>query len=204
MRTIVPHLLVIALGAAGCAALARSGAGFGPEARPRRFYLTKATFQGNKVLDACARGFHMASRFEILDVSTLRYDARIGLTSDDSGSGPPSHAAAYGSQDPSGWVRTGGSSRFTDSTERQGSALTNCASWSTSSPDAYGTVAYLSDRFTLGDGSTTPIWNGRSEPCDVSHHLWCIEDRADRDVGPEGRMRHGQGPRESPESDIRP
>ena len=61
MRTIVPHLLAIALGAAGCAALARSGAGFGPEARPRWFYLTKATFQGNKVLDACARGFHMAS-----------------------------------------------------------------------------------------------------------------------------------------------
>ena len=201
MRTVVVLVGAAVLGATGCAALHRSsGSGTGL----RRFYLTIETVPGNKVLDACARGFHMASRFEILDVSTLRYDARIGLTSDDSGSGPPSHAAAYGSQDPSGWVRTGGSSRFTDSTERQGSALTNCASWSTSSPDAYGTVAYLGDRFTLGDGSAAPIWNGRSEPCDVSHHLWCIEDRADRDVGPEGRMRRGQGPRESPESDIRP
>src|SRR5437763_13875468 len=107
MRTIVPHLLAIALGAAGCAALARSGAGFGPEARPRRFYLTKATFQGNQVLDACARGFHMAPRFEILDVSTLRYDARIGLTSDDSGSGPPSQPPAHSPQEPHGAVRDG-------------------------------------------------------------------------------------------------
>jgi hypothetical protein len=204
MRTIVPHLLAVTLGAAGCAALARSGAGFGPETRPRRFYLTKATFPGNKVLDACARGFHMASRFEILDVSTLRYAAGIGLTSDDSGSGPPSQAAAYGSEDPSGWVRTGGSSRFTDSTDRQGSALTNCAAWSTSSPDASGTLAYLSDRFTLGDGRTAPIWNGRSERCDVPHHVWCIEDRADREIGPEGRMRRGRGRGESPDSEMRP
>src|SRR5438876_9840946 len=204
MRTIVLMPIAIALGALGCTALARNGGVFGREVRPRRFYLTIATFQGNKVLDACARGFHMASRFEILDVSTLRYDARIGLTSDDSGSGPPSHAAAYGSQDPTGWVRTGGSSRFTDSTERQGSALTNCAAWSTSSPDAYGTVTYLSDRFTVGDGTAAPVWNGGSERCDVPHHVWCIEDRADQDASPEGRMRHGRERRENAESDLRP
>src|SRR5713101_2701163 len=110
MRTMVLLLFAIGKGAMGCGVLERSGA---RELGPRRFYLTTATFQGNKVIDACARGFHMASRFEVLDVSTLRYDSRIGLTSDDSGSGPPSHAAAYGSQDPTGWVRTGGSSRFT-------------------------------------------------------------------------------------------
>src|SRR5438128_6388443 len=125
MRTLVVLVGAAALGAAGSAVLHRSGPGAG-----RRFYLTVETFPGNKVLDACARGYHMASRFELLDVAMLRYDSGVGFTTDDAGSGPPSHAAAYGSQDPSGWVRTGGSSRFTDTADRQGSALTNCAAWS--------------------------------------------------------------------------
>jgi len=198
MRTLVVLVGAVALGAAGCAVLHRSGPGAG-----RRFYLTVETFPGNKVLDACARGYHMASRFELLDVAMLRYDSGVGFTTDDAGSGPPSHAAAYGSQDPSGWVRTGGSSRFTDATERQGSALTNCAAWSTSSPDAYGTVAYLSDRFTVGDGTAAPVWNGGSERCDVPHHVWCIADQAVEDGSPQGRVPHRRGHRGGAESEIR-
>src|SRR5437867_1211323 len=124
MRTVVVLVGAAVLGATGCAALHRSsGSGTGL----RRFYLTIETVPGNKVLDACARGYHVASRFELLDVGMLRYDSGLGFKTDDAGSGPPSHAAAYGSQDPSGWVRTGGSSRFTDASDRQGSAHTNCA-----------------------------------------------------------------------------
>jgi hypothetical protein len=200
MRTLVVLVVVVALGAAGCSALHRSG---GP-GTGRRFYLTIETFPGNKVLDACARGYHMASRFELLDIGMLRYDSGVGFTTDDAGSGPPSHAAAYGSQDPSGWVRTGGSSRFTDTADRQGSALTNCAAWSTSSPDAYGTVAYLSDRFTVGDGAAAPVWNGGSERCDVPHHVWCIGDQAVEDGSPQGPVPHRRGHRGGAESDIRP
>jgi len=185
MRTFV---IVLALGAAGCGAM-RGGSGTGL----RRFYLTSGTFPGNKVLDACGRGYHMASRFELLDVGMLRYDAHLGFQTDDAGSGPPSHAAAYGTQDPSGWVRTGGSSRFTDATDRQGSALTNCAAWSTSSPEAYGTVAYLSDRFTVAGGAAAPVWDGGAERCDVPRHVWCIGDQPVGDERPPDRMRYRRG-----------
>jgi hypothetical protein len=162
------------LSAAGCA-LGPSGG----DARARqRFYLTTESVQGNKAIDACARGYHMASRFELAELSTLHYDPHLGVTADDSGSGPPSHAAGYGSQDPTGWVRTGGASRFADTTDRKGSAFTNCAAWSTNSSGAFGTIAFLNDRFTAEDGSPVPLWNGGSERCDVSHHVWCIEDRA--------------------------
>ena len=184
MRTV--FVLAVALGAAGCAAMRGSGSGAGL----RRFYLTSGTFPGNKVLDACGRGYHMASRFELLDVGMLRYDAHAGFQTDDAGSGPPSHAAAYGTQDPSGWVRTGGSSRFTDASDRQGSALTNCAAWSTSSPEAYGTVAYLGDRFTAAGGAVAPVWDGGAERCDVPHHVWCIGDQLVEEERHPDRMRY--------------
>src|SRR5215510_6625763 len=183
MRTLVMGL-AMTLAGAGCAAF---GAGSRSGLRP--FYLTSRTFPGNKVLDACGRGYHMASRFELLDVGMLRYDGRLGFQTDDAGSGPPSHAAAYGTQDPSGWVRTGGSSRFTEATDQQGSALTNCAAWSTSSPEAYGTVAYLGDRFTVAGGAAAPVWNGGAERCDVPHHVWCIGDQPVEVERPPDRMR---------------
>src|SRR5207245_10636606 len=66
----------------------------------RRFYLTNESFQGNQAITACASGYHMASRFEILDVSVLQYDTGKGLTTDDSGAGPPSMAASYESPGP--------------------------------------------------------------------------------------------------------
>src|SRR5690349_13974088 len=117
----VPRVVGVALlgGVVACASHPGGDAGCVPS---RRFYLTKATFQGNKVLDACERGFHTASRFEIFNISLLRYDSTRGLVSDDSGTGPPGRAASYGSEDATGWVRTGGSSRFTDIGGALGSA----------------------------------------------------------------------------------
>ena len=173
MRRTLVFALLTAL--AGCAF--RGGA-TEDGARSRRFYLTKTTVQGNKVLDACTRGYHTASRFEIVNVSLLRYDGSVGVTSDDSGMGPPGHAAAYGAEDALGWVRTGGSSRFTETAGARGSASTNCAAWTTNSPDAYGTVAYLSDRFTSDGGAPIPLWDGGAERCNLLHHVWCVEDHA--------------------------
>jgi hypothetical protein len=194
MRALILILPVIVTGALGCG-LTWRGIPAGQKAGLRRFYLTTGTVQGNKAIDACARGYHMASRFEVSDVTMLGYDSSIGLTTDDSGAGPPSHAAAYGSQDPSGWVRTGGSSRFADATERRGTAVTNCAAWSSNSADAYGTVAYLSDRFTVGDGLAAPLWDGGSERCDALHHVWCIEDRATAEGDTSAEMHRRRGRR---------
>jgi hypothetical protein len=70
--------------------------------KARKFYLTKTEFTGSQPLTACAKKFHMASMWEIFDVSTLRYDTENGFTLDDSGSGPPTNFF--------GWVRTGFSS----------------------------------------------------------------------------------------------
>ena len=68
-------------------------------AGPREFYLTKTSFDGAHALTACASGFHMASLWEIFNVSVLEYDTSLGFTSADSGFGPPTVQ--------NGWIRTG-------------------------------------------------------------------------------------------------
>jgi len=201
MRRVV-CLVAAMVGATACSLFDRSAATSNGGGL-RSFYLTKAAVQGNRALDACGRGYHMASRFEILDVSVLDYDSSIGLTTDDSGSGPPSQAAAYDSPGPSGWVRTGGGSRFTDAAAGSGSAATNCAAWSTNSAQAYGTVAYLADRFSLDGGPLASVWNGGSQPCDRSYHVWCVENSAARGAGASSRVRHGNRRREESESELR-
>jgi hypothetical protein len=161
----------------------------------RRFYLTKETVQGNRMLTACAAGYHAASRFELLDVSHLAYDSERGVVTDDAGYGPPSRVEAYGSPDPTGWIRTGGTSSFTDGARAAGAAFTNCATWTSASHDAYGTVAYLSEQFA---GASVPagVWNGGSQPCDIPAHVWCVENHeaAAGDSGETGgRRRRGEG-----------
>ena len=66
----------------------------------QKFYLTKDSFQGGQALTACAKPFHMASLWEILDPSNLKYDTGRGYINDDSGSGAPANVI--------GWIRTGG------------------------------------------------------------------------------------------------
>src|SRR5262249_33556851 len=136
MRAILVALLLIVT--ASCGLVGRTGPACGRGLR--RYYLTKTAVPGNQALTTCAAGFHMASRFEILDVSVLDYDPHLGFTTDDSGAGPPSAAAKYGSTAPSGWMRTGGGSQFTDATRAPGSAFTNCATWASDSHDAYRTT----------------------------------------------------------------
>ena len=61
---------------------------------PRRsFYLTQTSHTGSQALTACAEDYHMASLWEILDPSNLRYNTELGHKKADSGSGPP---VAYG------------------------------------------------------------------------------------------------------------
>lgn len=147
----------------------------------RRFYLTTATVPGDKALTACAPGFHMASRFELLDPSVLDYDSTLGFTTADAGSGPPSDTGPYEPPGSMGWVRTGGASKFRDAGAKVGSASTNCGTWSSSSTDASGTVAYLSDRFTGESNTPAAVWSGGSQSCNQGFRVWCVEDRGSRD-----------------------
>jgi hypothetical protein len=182
----VHRRLFLVLAFAGCSLV---GSSHVSDRSARRFYLSKATVQGSQALTACTRGFHMASRFELTDPALLAYDPVLGVTTDDSGAGPPSAAAVYDTPGPSGWVRTGGGSQYTDAASAPGSAFTNCSAWSTGSHDASGTVAFLTDHFGR------PLWDGGSRRCDESFHVWCVEDRVsppDSESGERRRGRHGR------------
>ncbi len=69
----------------------------------RNFYVTYTTYTPTTAQSACLPGYHMASLWEILDVSELTYDFDYqsfpSKTVPDSGFGPPSNWY--------GWVRTG-------------------------------------------------------------------------------------------------
>ena len=71
------------------------------DAGTKKFYLTQSGANGSQALTACDGGYHMASIWEILDPSNLKYDTNRGRTLGDSGSGPPSLGAGVG------WIRTG-------------------------------------------------------------------------------------------------
>jgi hypothetical protein len=183
-------VVVLVVGTSACSLVDRGATCPGP----RAFYLTKGTVQGNQAPGACASGYHMASRFEIANVSSVVYDVHLGLTTEDSGSGPPSMAAKYTSR-PTGWIRTGGDAGYSGATDPPGSADVNCSAWSTNSAAAFGTVAYLTDKFAVEQGAGA-VWNGGPEHCDTTQHVWCIGDFPAREQAPEsygGRGRHRRG-----------
>jgi hypothetical protein len=128
------------------------------------FYLTDANFATDNALTACASGYHMASLWEILDVSNLVYaynhpDAHVKV---DSGNGPPS--GWYG------WVRTGW---FSSGSTTAGTG--NCLNWtSTSSANSAASVRLATAWETApGDIST---WDATSFTCNFSGPVWCMED----------------------------
>ncbi|MFX1355393.1 MAG: hypothetical protein ACFFGP_15680, partial [Promethearchaeota archaeon] len=55
----------------------------------RQYYLTDTPtgFTGADADTACAAGYHMASLYEILDTSNLKYNTDLGQTREDSGEG---------------------------------------------------------------------------------------------------------------------
>jgi hypothetical protein len=147
-----------------------SGQGGSQNAPPhrtlRKYYATQAFHIGSEALSACATGYHMASIWEILDVSNLKYDTELGFTRDDVGSGPPTLGI--------GWVRTG---QDASSGDTPGTA--NCLAYTSNSPTHSGTKAWLPQ-----DWSTSPTldvtrfdaWNAFASPCDQPAHVWCVQD----------------------------
>jgi hypothetical protein len=124
----------------------------------RRFYLSVDVATGAQALTACASGFHMASLFEIWDVSRLFYDVALGRTLLDSGRSAPAATP--------GWIRTGSTS----------STSFNCAAWTTSDSGSDGIRAFLTS--TWLNESSFPIapWESSVGSCDVGQSVWCVED----------------------------
>jgi hypothetical protein len=130
----------------------------------RKFYLTQSTFDGNEALTACADGYHMASLWEIFDVSNLRYDTTLGFTSADSGFGPPTNEG--------GWIRTGFDSDGTASPGRG-----NCLAWTSDIvTDAGSGVILSNDWFVEPTAINISPWFGFAGSCATENNVWCVQD----------------------------
>jgi hypothetical protein len=137
----------------------------------RHFYLTRTLHTPVQAPTACAEGYHFASIWEIADPSSLRYNTALGLTSSDSGTGPPTAKKVDTSiLIAQGWVRTGYDA-FSSRTPGQA----NCNAWGTNSELARGTVANLPSNWTGGD-QDIGVWNTEVQPCDSPNWVWCVQD----------------------------
>jgi len=128
------------------------------------FYLTQEGVEGDRALAACAPGYHMASLWEIIDPSNLRYDSTLGVVEQDGGSGPPG--------DEFGWVRTG---RGPSTLDFEG--LANCNAWTSSVADHHGTVVNLRGVWRPGL-TVSPIspWSAVTTSCGAQFPVWCTQD----------------------------
>jgi hypothetical protein len=106
----------------------------------------------------------MASLWEILDPSNLRYDSLLGATLADSGQGPPAGL--------DGWVRTGN--------PPSGLPLAgdgNCLAWSTNMNLFFGSTAKLGTDWSASS-ALGGVWDVGTSLCNGSYRVWCIEDAA--------------------------
>jgi hypothetical protein len=132
---------------------------FGAEAASRKFYLTQDVFLGSQALTACAKGYHMASLWEIFNVSTLSYDTKLGQATQDSGSGPPVIA---------GWIRT---AFLDDGTSTPGEG--NCHTWTSAAPGDEGTLVNLAGAWQSPSSVVAP-WQASASLCSHALHVWCV------------------------------
>ena len=139
---------------AGSTPLVASAAG-------REYYLTYALApNATHALSACTIGYHMASLWEILDTSSLKYNTGLGAARDDSGQGPPAFLG--------GWVRTGYGS---GNASTPGQA--NCSGWTSTS--GYGTYAQLPSDWA--SAKNIHVWQTNATPCSYSSaRVWCVQD----------------------------
>jgi hypothetical protein len=139
----------------------------------RMFYLSKTTVQGNAPLSTCSSGYHMASLWEIYNVSELKYDTMLGFTQDDSGNGPPAGAGV----NVSGWVRTG---NWASSVGPAGAS--NCTNWKSNSSHDTGSAVYLNPQWsqpTAWQNIVIWSWMGTQTTgwsCSEKQRVWCVQD----------------------------
>ena len=126
----------------------------------RSFYLTQSEHTGSQALTACAEDYHMASLWEILDPSNLRYNTELGYTRADSGSGPP---VAYG------FARTG--------REALGGGpigAINCHAWTSDSE--LGSVFSLAENVFNGEPKPISPWVTVATSCSSTFRVWCVQN----------------------------
>ena len=128
----------------------------------RGYYLSSSTVNGSQASTACASGYHMASLWEILDTSNLRYDTYWGADRADSGEGPPTIDF--------GWVRTG---YISDNGSTPGQA--NCSTWATTS--GFGTTVNLPNDWQ-NDTQDVSVWRSGIRACSDTGQVWCAADVA--------------------------
>jgi hypothetical protein len=133
------------------------------ETRPA-FYLTQERVEGDQALAACAAGYHMASMWEILDPSNLRYDTALGVMDEDAGFGPP--VSRFG------WVRTGNNA---STLEVEG--VGNCNAWTSNAADHRGTAVLLRGiwRPETSVSAISP-WSAAAGGCSAQLPVWCVQE----------------------------
>jgi hypothetical protein len=162
-------LAVIALAVVSLSARNFSGAATTTSTAPaRHYYLTKAAFNGNQALTACASGYHFASFAELRDPTVLTYNKTLGRSAADDGAGPP--VGVYG------WVRSGYAS---NSTPTDPGTPTNCNLWTSGAANDDGEIGVyylLVSTSTLAPG----VVFDNNATCDNSQGLnigvWCVEN----------------------------
>ena len=135
-----------------------------PATGGRYFYLTAADYDTDEALTACGPGYHMASLWEILDVSNLAYDRDHpdAYVQDDSGEGPPSGW--------NGWIRTG---RNSSSSATAG--VGNCLTWTSTDSGDRGTAVRLITAWETPPGGIG-TWDAGAYACSLAGPVWCVGD----------------------------
>ena len=130
----------------------------------RKYYLTDAANKKNgaSANSGCVSGYHFASMWEIIDPSNLEYNTTEGFSSGDIGSGPPTNTF--------GWVQTG----YVTSSGNNIAGQANCSFWTDSTSGEYGSVVALPSSWISSPNLS--VWNVGTSTCDISNHVWCVED----------------------------
>lgn len=128
----------------------------------RQYYLTNSTATGNQAITACSTGYHMASIWEIHDISGLLYNTTLGRQLPDSGDGPPASSL--------GWVRTGLASSVNTTA---GNA--NCALWTSNLATDNGSTIGLNPNW-LNPSIVVSPWDSLVKACNTNQRVWCVED----------------------------
>jgi hypothetical protein len=133
----------------------------------RQYYLTSSdAYDGSQATSACSAGYHMASLWEILDPSNLRYNTSLGDSRADSGMGPPTVSF--------GWVRTGHNN---DTGTTPGQA--NCNTWSVTNAISNGTTVRLAADWSAADQQDMFVWDVGIHACSDTAPVWCVADEVD-------------------------
>jgi hypothetical protein len=129
----------------------------------RQFYVSTIEADGAHALTTCAKGFHMASLWEILNPTDLAYNATLGENQDDEGLGPPSGLI--------GWIRNGWPANA-------GNPGGNCTAWTSNGSSDFGTFASLTSPDRWGSPSTviSPWVSSAGANCSSPLPVWCVQD----------------------------